>query len=586
MLACGVVLLALFAPALVFGARASDDIPWHFIWLQSYLDAVRHGELYPRWMPDAMAGMGSPAFYFYPPFATMFFALVDMIFLHQLPLAYVIAVSACAMGLASAAFFYSWARNFASVRVSALLGLAYAAAPYHLLTDYYNRGALGEYAAYVWVPLIFHAAHRYLVTAGVRWLALLAAAVTGLFFTHLLSAMIVGPVIAAYVLLALFGRQRRGNAGPGITVTLASMVAVALLAVGVAGLYFIPALTLFDAANTAALYARPIEATRLFARLSVHDNPVVTRYTLFAAIYLALTAYLLAEYLRARRRAAVAPAGLGTSGATVLMWTVVTALCGLFMWGKLGFVFEAPSPYRSLQFLSRLLIVVEFVLLTLVAVVFAVLPAPAERQRIASVLLLVFAGLLVYQALALFKKFEHMPIAVNEVALSPRVQYRITPPEYYPKGAPFASAVDQLLPQLAPHLDASEQAWIVDGSGRIETVAQSHGDFVLRVTAATAVSVAIRQFYFPGWVAQDQQGRRLPVTAATPFRFATVQVGAGTHTLRIAREPLPVEGWAKKLSSLSLALLLMVLGALGWAARRRASRAAPAMSPATLNRSR
>lgn len=574
-LICGLVLVAFFAPALVFGARHSDDIPWHFIWLRSYLDAVQHGVIYPRWMPDAMAGMGSPAFYFYPPLATMFFALVDAVFMHRLSVAHVIGVSAFLMGMASGVFFYWWARNFASVRVSAVLGLAFALAPYHLLTDYYNRGAIGEYAAYVWIPLIFHAAHRYLITARVRWLSLLAVAVTGLFFTHLLSAMIIGPVIAAYILLHLFGATGAPagtrHAARSRLVMLALLAAVAALAVGTAAVYFLPALQLFDAANTAALFVRPIEGTRLFTGLSMSANPVVTRYTLFASIYLFVTVYLVAEYLRARRNATVATSCPGTSTAMVVMWTMVTALCGLFMWGKLGFVFEAPSPYRSLQFLSRLLIVVEFVVLTMVAVMFAALPSPVARKRMALMLLAVFAVLLAYQFSALFKKFQHQTLAQNEVAMSQRVQYRITPPEYYPKDAGFSARIDELLPQLALRLDASEQAWIVGGQGKVGSVSQDYGAFVVRVSSSDGVAVAIRQFYFPGWVAQDQDGRSLPVFAATSFKFATVQVPPGEHTVRIVRGEVPVEGFAKKVSAASLALLLLLLGALAWQTRRQAA---------------
>lgn len=569
-LTCGVILLAFFAPALVFGARYSDDIPWHFIWLQSYLEAIQHGVWYPRWMPDAMAGMGSPAFYFYPPFATVFFALVDALSLHHLPLPYVISVSAFLMGLGSGIFFYLWSRNFAPPWLAAALGLAYAVAPYHLLTDYYSRGAIGEYAAYFWIPLMFHAVHRYLVTDRVRWLTLLAVSVVGLFFTHLLSAMIVGPVIAAYVLLQFFAR--RTGAAPRKPGSLVWMALVALLAVGVAGLYFIPALQLFDAANTAALYVRPIEGSRLFSNLSINGNPANTKYSLFAGIYLLLTAYLVVEYVRARRNATASP---GVPGAMVALWAVVVGLCGLFMWGKLGFVFEAPSPYRSLQFLSRLLIVVEFVLLTLVAVVFSALPAPAVRKRMALVLLAAFAVVGAYQALALYKKFHGQTVSENEVVVSPRVKHRITPPEYYPKGAGFATPIDDLLPQLKPHLDDVEQAWLVEGQGTLTRVEQNYGAFVVHASTSTRAAIAIRQFYFPGWVARDQNGASLPVFAATPFKFATVEVGPGTHTIHVARGELPSETLAKKVSLGALLLLLVVLAALGWLARRRASATAP-----------
>ncbi|MET0319653.1 MAG: hypothetical protein ABW069_02900 [Duganella sp.] len=563
-MACGAVLLLFFAPALVFGARYADDIPWHLVWLQSYLDALQQGIWYPRWMPDAVAGMGTPAFYFYPPFATMFFAAVDAVFLRQLPLPYVISVSAFLMGLASAVFFYWWARNFTSLRIAALLGLAYAIAPYHLLTDYYNRGAIGEYAAYLWVPLIFHALYRYARTAHVRWLTLLAVAVMGLFFTHLLTAMMVGPVIAVYVLL-LFFRRGDGAAAGVPTVRLFWIAVVAALGVGVAGVYFIPALQLFDAANTAALYARPIEGSRLFGSLSMKAG-TGAKYSLFAAAYLGLTAYVVLEYVRARRHGGAAAR---QPGATVGLWAVAVGLCGLFMWGKLGFVFEAPSPYRSLQFLWRLLMVVEFAFLTLVAVAFARIGAPAARRRMALVFLAVFALMGAYQALALFKKFQHQTLDYNEVVHTAFIKYRLTPPEYYPKGTDFAPRLQDLLVQLKPQLEGAPQAFVVDGAATLTGVAQDRGSFVVRAVVADRAAIAIRQFYFPGWVAKDQAGRSLPVSASTSFKLVTVQVGPGTHTVRVERSVLPSEVLGKQVSIAALALLLLVLTALALLSRRR-----------------
>lgn len=568
LIAAGLVITAFFLPALIYGARSSDDMPWHLIWFESYREALQHGVLYPRWMPDAMDGMGSPAFFFYPPFATFFFALIDTLSFRLLSAPHVIGLSAMLMGLASGGAFYLWVRNFTGIAVAAALGTAYAVAPYHLLTDYYTRGAMGEYAAYIWVPLMFLAVQRYVSTSKAPWLVVLAFSVIGMFTTHLLTAMVVGPVIAVYAVLTVFRARRPSGAQPWMT--LLSMAAFASLGVGVCAFYFVPAIKLFDFANTAALYMRPIEGTKLFSDFSFGTHPVA-KLSLFASVYLAITAYVCVEYARRPR----SEEERGAAAGAPLLWVVVIGLCAILMWGKLAFVFAPPSPYRSLQFLWRLLVLVEFATLTLVAVSFPRLHG-AARKRMATVLLLIFSLVSLYQAQALVKRFSQYEFSKNEVGESSRVKYRVTPPEYYPKDSGFPAPVAELLVQLKPHLGAEAGAQVVSGVASLDSVRRDYSTFVIRAVVREPALVAIRQFYFPGWVAEDGAGNFLPVVAATPYRFAAVELAPGTHTIQVRRAPLPAQLLGNRIALISALALLLLIASLSLpvvARRRRAAKA-------------
>jgi len=68
-LAIFVVALTIMTPALVWGPGATDSGIYNFIWTRQFGEAMASGQFYPRWLPDSFEGLGSPTFYFYPPFA-------------------------------------------------------------------------------------------------------------------------------------------------------------------------------------------------------------------------------------------------------------------------------------------------------------------------------------------------------------------------------------------------------------------------------------------------------------------------------------------------------------------------------------
>ena len=61
--------LLLLAPSLVAGPPAIDSAPLNDVWTRGFARALGEGVLYPRGLAGSFEGLGSPTFYFYPPFA-------------------------------------------------------------------------------------------------------------------------------------------------------------------------------------------------------------------------------------------------------------------------------------------------------------------------------------------------------------------------------------------------------------------------------------------------------------------------------------------------------------------------------------
>lgn len=128
----------------------THDMFLHFDQMKSFYNGLAAGELYPRWEEDTNLGFGAPTTCFYPPgiyYLTSTLYVITRDWLRTLLGAHLL------MMLAAAAAFYICARTLMSRLASTVAMGAYTLFPYHL-TDQYQRGAMAELLAYVWMPLV------------------------------------------------------------------------------------------------------------------------------------------------------------------------------------------------------------------------------------------------------------------------------------------------------------------------------------------------------------------------------------------------------------------------------------------------
>ena len=93
--------IVLLLPSLVLGTLISHSSPQNLTWAAQFAEQVRAGVLYPRWMPDSFEGLGSPAFYFYPPLPFWADALVSIVTANVMPVPYRLAGTSTLVLLAS-----------------------------------------------------------------------------------------------------------------------------------------------------------------------------------------------------------------------------------------------------------------------------------------------------------------------------------------------------------------------------------------------------------------------------------------------------------------------------------------------------
>ena len=140
----------------------THDMILHFEQMKSFYQGLTSGELYPRWEEDTNRGFGAPTTSYYPPGV---YYLTSALYAISGNWMLVILATYFLVMAASAAAIYVFARRFLSRGAATAAMVCYIFLPYHLL-DQYQRGALAECLAFVFMPLMLMSAELLLANGA------------------------------------------------------------------------------------------------------------------------------------------------------------------------------------------------------------------------------------------------------------------------------------------------------------------------------------------------------------------------------------------------------------------------------------
>jgi hypothetical protein len=569
--ASGIGLLASL-PLLLHGASCGQDFDFH---LQGWL-AVRaawHAEVWsPHWVPAANYGAGEPRFLFYPPLSWLLGALLSVVFSWAwVPWAFCFACfSGAAWSMQHAA------RRLASPPAAWLAATVYALSPYLLFTGY-ERGALAELLAAVWMPPLFVALMDARMPV-VRVSLLLAA----LWFTNA-PAAVMGCYLVVAALLWRSGVLFFENPPPKPLVRgfrdlwLRSAAALAL-GCALAGDYLFPAWLeqRYVAIRRAIAPGMRVEDSFLFAHTGdpYHDQVLHTASCIAVAT---LAAGLLAGLpLWLRSRAATARAGAPTvDGRRLSVFLGFTlALFALLQLRPSDWLWHLLPQLVFLQFPWRLLLPASAATGLLLALA---LPANFAKSRRSAAIVL--TGAAVYAA-ALMLWTAHTRFQPCDV--QDRVAAQSLLPgagggfegtdEYAAKGTDNGE-IQQGLPPVrlldAPDANAGDDtnapnpAWQIDPqhtvAGTVLVTAWSGERRSVRVAPQSAAYAVLRLERFPDWRVMVNGRPCAQRCVARDDGLTTVAVPGGRTSLITARFVTSWDVWlGRALSLLAASLLLMV----------------------------
>ena len=531
----GLVLIALAAilllfPELVIGMTVTDNYRFNLLWPEQFGALVRGGHAYPRWLPHAWEGLGSPVFYFYPPLFFWVTGLVDVVTAGTLQSERFVPLGSLIVLVAGGFAMRAWLRVHAGERRALVGAIAYMAAPYHLY-DIYARGALAEATSYASVPLIMLALAR-LGQGKTRYLPLLALGYAALLLSHLPTALLVSVLlIPAYVGWTAIGTRRPAR-------FLVQALAGGGVGIGLATIYLLPALTLLSFVNPQSLtraFYRPetwffwnFPAGSMGARMAFIIPVSVGAAMLSAGTWMA------AQGPQARREAA--------------FWALLTAVAVALLAGLVPPFWKLPG-MALVQFPSRALMLVEFMTVTVVAIT---VTAPRNPLVLGGIGLLAFA----YVALVLMalhtvgRTVDGQTLTASQI----RASY-LDAPEYLPTGVRIREGAgpDDVEVDLArvPLARASNPR------ARVNVSAFDDGEMTVTVASPVPTRIAVRRYYFPSWEVRDPAGRPVPVSPEPGNRVVTFPAMAGRNVYRLEHGVAPNEMLARTISLVALALLVI-----------------------------
>ena len=511
----------------------SNDGGDHARWAKQFSEQFWHGDLSPRWLMNANAGLGSPGYFFYPHVASYAAALFWPMAHSTDPHGWRISGYACVLGLVlSGITSFFWLRSLTADRYALLGAVLYIAAPYHLAINLYNRAAAAEFWIFVWIPLVMLSAHR--VVQGNRWAFVsLCVSYALAVLTHPTVAMCFAAVPFAYVLLfAAPGQRIRA----GIVTGLALALGIAL-----AGFFLLPAL-LDQHKATVARQTVNSSDYHYWWLFSVNDEiarsgaaaagvPVYLNFKVrILVITLSTVFYTLLLFATARSKEVTRRLAWFFLGVSLVSLFFMLEISEIF-WRTLPFMKFVQSPSRL-----NVMHAVSATAMTALALPYVV----GHRLRIVLVsLAAIWCGWLaadIWAASRAFSAWRAVP--ADKAALQRRgIEAQREYPAFWPIDAPVQQiwafpAFDTFLAEHPPRAVTLNSS---DGNpGSVSLRSWAPRRILFAVDAPAPATLTLNHFYYEGWAAHvEGRNQSVPVIASKPGGLMRMQVPPGTYTLTV-----------------------------------------------------
>ncbi|MBI5876346.1 MAG: hypothetical protein HZB53_01745 [Chloroflexi bacterium] len=528
-----VALLSLWAAAPLWAAPffASDDGLFHLYRIAALNDALRQGEFYPRLFPSFAYGYGQAVLAYYGPlsyYAGVLFLRFGAGTVDALKLAF--AFGYAASGVA----FFALAWRYVPALPALCAAVAYVYFPYRIV-ETYQRGALAEHLAFVFLPLILLPVGRRSLTFALSLFALVV--------THSLTAMIALPFALLWQWFAVPAQER------GLP-RLGRLSVHVVLALGLSAFYWLPvALQSRWVGLSAGLenqgylahlaplwsFVQPALAFRYAPdQIVAADHPL-------APVSLALLVLALASAIAAWRAC--------SNDAPMQVLAALLAGGALFMLSDLSnpIWLALHNPLTFLQYPWR------FMTLAALGIALGAGFALARLGARGSVAALLLVPFLVWAAMA-NAPLKALPAPASDDAAMWQTDFqnRQIGATWTAEYMPWWVQADRTAIPAALRAPVSTQALPVDG---VEPLAAGYTSRAYQVSAAASGPAVLRfhQFYLPQWrVTLD--GRPLAAYPSTELGLLTVELPPGSAgRLDVTFALLPLEQAAVWISVLCAA---------------------------------
>jgi hypothetical protein len=562
-LAC---LLALFAfyPLLQLGLPNTADGALHLYRTVELDQCWQDGVYYPRWAPDLFLGYGYPIFNFYAP---LLYHLTEV--LHVLGFSFQGAIKVIQIGtfLLYGLGMYVFAREIMGRKPALLAAVAYVYVPYRF-KEAFVQGDYPQFLALAFLPLIFWAFSKMIVTRKPIYIFVGAYLYGALILSHNITAMLASPFLGLYIVWMTLSFSCRNQVFPEnlVSEVLAALAAL-VLGLGLTAFFWLPALYEKRWVQLDLLTKGFFDFRQYFLSLGELLSPSLPLDTAASNPYMPFNLGMAQVILSLVAVLTLLPRfNLRREERSHLLFSLVSLILCIFMmlpastplWEHVPLLAFTEFPWRMLGLAALFTALLTGMSLRLLT----------DREWLSPTFIVLALGLVVVPATAFVYLYPRQPFIeypdptpadIVNFELESHAWGTTSGSEYLtiwltekPEDSPLLALyhAGQPISKLdSQHLPEGVQAEMLGHS----VISDSY-----RFTSSQAFTARFNTFYFPGWRAYVD-GEERDIQISQPHALIEVAIPPGEHTLLLRFENTPVRLLANGLSLAALLVTLIIL---------------------------
>ncbi len=500
--------LVLVVCAVIFPIVGHDSIV-HLNWLSQFPKLFADGVFYPRWLPESYLGFGAPVFYFYPPLVYWVGGIIFSLGVHS---EYVLFQSITLLfTLLSGVTVYWYLKTLTASKINSLVGAAiYCVFPYRF-ADMYLRNALGEHAAFVFLPIILlpllyiqqercHERLKIIFITAIGW--------AGMLITNIPTTVILIYSVTAYIVVAGLYREKYRQG-------MLSYVIGGVLGVITSSVFLLPLSDLQDNLSVSNFFNIASEGFVLtgYQLIDVFHDPKSKTFYFTLIFVLAIGVWLLMQYRKQWL-------------STEKLRTPITTI-GVILLIALGF--QIPYLMYPVNQLLPLLKLLQFswrwnIWVTFSIAVFVASALGSKRQRELIVIASALATIII--AGSFYRSTANLDAPNVKMASLTRAS------EYLPNTIHLP--IEEVQAQIVKHQHDPE-IQVVSGSATLRAIKRESFSTSFEVNANKGnTTLVFKRMYFPTWYLRDDRGVHYAISSDSLGRInAVIPEGKRFYTLSI-----------------------------------------------------
>lgn len=517
-----------------FSANVNDTFAYTS-WAWQFVEELKGGIIYPRWMSHDFYGYGGPVFILYPPLAfyiTAFFNIFTESIVAAMNLTKLLALFLSSLGM------FLFVKQILTEKYALAAALFYLIMPFTVM-QFYLLGSFASTISFIWFPYILLFIYKYFEHNENKYIVYTSICYAGLICTHLINTYMFTYVMVVYVLVLSMINNKKSY--------VKILPAVLATAVLLSGAYSFPLMFEKKYLNLSAFIANGNYNFGDYKNFFIlpdmsHNLPPGHSWTIYYETYALITILFCTiitfvvlhvfnkeNYNKSKEVFCIS-----------MMFICLAVISILLQFYPSKILWENLPYFKYIQFPSRWMILTNFICAILIAVFFYFF---TFRKKNYYVCILTVAFMLIdykYIAVAnVFKENVLFPVKDNNCTI-----------EHLPSGAD--------LNQIRNSNKQINKVEIKNGSGKLRIIDWKPSERIFSFEAGQPSTLRVSTFNFPGWTAY-MDGRITQISAEESTKAIIMDIPPGEHLIKLIFEDTAIRLYGKIISVATLLLMFLLL---------------------------